>query len=157
LLIVLTVVAWVGRGNVGFLKSLAEPEVGVATLLMSAAILTVALRPSVATRFQELDVKMLAIDAGLFFGLATYSARSGNLWVICAAALQLISTTAHLARVTTPGMWRLGYQVMEEASSYPTLVLLAWGLWSRHLGARKAALSNSFSEGTAQMRRPPVR
>ncbi|WP_380782956.1 hypothetical protein [Sphingomonas sp. R86520] len=146
LLLTLTAIAWLGRPrSTTVATALREPETGVATLLLAAAVLTVLLRPSVATRFVGIDPSMVLIDAGLFVGLASYGVRSGRWWVLCAAALQLISTTAHLARVFTPDMWRLGYQVMEEASSYPTLMLLAWGVWSRHRRARSARRSSSFS------------
>lgn len=146
LLLTLAAIAWLDRPRpTGAATALREPETGVATLLLAAAVLTVLLRPSVATRFVGIDPSMVLIDAGLFVGLASYGVRSGRWWVLCAAALQLISTTAHLARVSTPDMWRLGYQVMEEASSYPTLMLLAWGVWSRHRRARSARRSSSFS------------
>lgn len=145
-LTVLTVLAWSWRdAGSRWWTALYQPEVGVATLLMTAALLTVGARPSFATRFAGLDLGMLTIDAGLFVGLATYGVRSGRWWVMAAAAFQLISATAHVARIVTPGMWRLGYQVMEEASSYPTLFLLAWGVWSHHRGAKKYAPSRTFS------------
>lgn len=146
LLTVLTALAWLGRDTAAhWTAAFREPETGVATLLMAAAVLTVVLRPAYATRFNGLDVSMLGVDLGLAIGLATYGVRSGKWWVLSAAALQLISTTAHLTRALTPGMWRLGYQVMEEASSYPTLLLLAWGVWSRHRSRRSGRRSRSFS------------
>ena len=145
-LILLTMLAWLGRDRrLAWPAALAEPETGVATLLAAAAVLTVFVRPAFAIRFKGLDPGLVAIDVSLFVGLAVYGVRSGRWWVLCAAALQLLSTTAHVARVTTPGMWRLGYQVMEEASSYPTLMLLGWGIWSRHLSARRSRRSRTFS------------
>lgn len=142
LLFALTVFAWSGRTNKpSSWSAIGEPEVGVASLLLAAAVLTVALRPAFGMRFNGVDLKMVVIDACLFVGLAAYGARSGRCWILCAAALQLLSTTAHFARATTPGMWRLGYQVMEEASSYPTLLLLAWGIWSRHRDASRSGRS----------------
>ncbi|MEG3159343.1 hypothetical protein U1763_02400 [Sphingomonas sp. LB2R24] len=146
LLFVLTAIAWWGRDrNASWRATLSQPEIGVATLLMAAALLTVAMRPSFATRFAGLDIGMLTIDVALFGGLAAYGARTGRWWVLAAAALQLVSATAHVTRMVTPGMWRLGYQVMEEASSYPTLMLLGWGLWSRHRIARNVERSRTFS------------
>lgn len=122
-----------------------QPELGVAVLLSSAALLTVLLRPAVTFRFVDLELAMLAIDFGLFVGLAAFAVRSGKGWILCAAALQLISATAHVARLMTPGMWRLGYQVMEESSSYPTLMLLAWGIWIHHRRAKTAVRSKTYS------------
>ncbi|MEG8016042.1 hypothetical protein [Sphingomonas sp. 22R3R2A-7] len=146
LLCVLTALAWSGREvRSQWWEALSEPEVGVATLMMVAAILTVVIRPSFVSRFSSIELAMFAIDVGLFVGLAIYAARSGRWWILAASALQLISTTAHVTRAVTPGMWRLGYQVMEEASSYPTLLLLAWGVWSRHRSAKSARRSSTFS------------
>ncbi len=146
LLCVLTALAWSGREvRSQWWEALSEPEVGVATLMMVAAILTVVIRPSFVSRFSSIELAMFAIDVGLFVGLAIYGARSGRWWILAASALQLISTTAHVTRAVTPGMWRLGYQVMEEASSYPTLLLLAWGVWSRHRSAKSARRSSTFS------------
>lgn len=146
LLIILSAVAWLGREKTETVWSvLLQPEVGVAALLVSAAVLTVVSRPAVTTRFDALQPEMLAIDAGLFVGLAAFAVSSGRAWATTAAALQLLSATAHVARLSTPGMWRLGYQVMEEASSYPTLLLLAWGLWNRHRRMRIAGRSKNYS------------
>lgn len=132
ILLSLVALAWASRTDrTTWWGALGQPEIGVAMLLLSAATLTALLRPAVGIRFVGLETTMLAIDLALFLALSFLGVSSGKWWVLCAAALQLISTTAHLARLTTPGMWRLGYQVMEEASSYPTLALLACGIWLR--------------------------
>lgn len=142
LLILLTTLAWLDRDRSDpWWCALGQPETGVATLLACAAVLTVVVRPAFATRFSDLAVGLATIDFALFVGLAVQAARSGRWWVMCAAALQLISATAHIARLSRPGMWRLGYQVMEEASSYPTLLLLAWAIWSHHRRATSAGRS----------------
>lgn len=127
----LTLLAWRGRRRSrGARAWLRQPTLAVAALYWGAALLTVVSNPSPPSRFFYLEPMLLLIDLGLFVGLALIGMRSGKGWVLCAAALQLISTAAHVARLTTPGMWRLGYQVMEEASSYPLLGLLAVGIWS---------------------------
>lgn len=129
----------------GSWKAFGQPELGVASLFVAAALLTVALRPVWATRFVDLDVAMLVVDLALLGGLTGFGLVAGRGWILCAAALQLISATAHLVRLTTPGMWRLGYQVMEEASSYPTLLLLAWGLWAHRRKTRTMPPSTTSS------------
>lgn len=130
-----------------------QPELQVAGLFWIAAVLTVALRPSLATRFHLLEPSLLLIDAGLFAGLAWVGVRSGRGWVLCAAALQLISAAAHVARLATPGMWRLGYQVMEEASSYPVLLLLGWGVLTHRAATRREGRSaRSYSPSVRRSR-----
>lgn len=153
LLTAVTAMAWSTYDGARPLRpALSEPEIGVATMLMSAAVLTVLLRPAFATRYDGIDWKMAAIDVLLVVGLVFHAAGSGRWWVICATALQLISTTAHMARAVTPGMWRLGYQVMEEASSYPTILLVGWGVLARYRRTRRDARSNSSSDARPRTR-----
>ena len=140
ILLVLSLLAWLGRDrSLPRARALQQATLAVAALYWISAILTVACKPSPAKRFFYLEPTMLLIDLGLFIGLAIIGVRSGKGWVLCAAALQLISTAAHVARLTTPGMWRLGYQVMEEASSYPLLMLLTIGIWSERIGTKRRA------------------
>ncbi|MBB3877022.1 MAG: hypothetical protein GY736_08950 [Sphingomonas sp.] len=125
--------------------SVTQPQLPVVAMFWTAAVLTVLLRPSVDQRFMYTEHALLLIDFGLFGGLAWVAVRSGKGWVLCTAALQLVSATAHLARLVTPNMFRLGYQVMEEASSYPTLVLLAWGLIGHARSRRRSERSRDLS------------
>jgi hypothetical protein len=148
LLIVLSILAWLERDRTSKGAScFRSPELSVVALCWIAAVLTIVFRLSVDDRFSYFDHSLLVIDLSLFAGFATVGVRSGKGWVLCAAALQLLSTAAHVTRLTTPGMWRLGYQVMEEASSYPVLALLGYGIWHRHRIARSAWRSRNSSEG----------
>jgi len=145
-LVALSVLAWRGRGHAqGIAEHLRQPELAVMALCWIAALATAVLGSSSATRFYNLERSLLVIDCGLLAGLTIIGVRSGKGWVLCAAALHLLSTTAHVARITTPGMWRLGYQVMAEASSYPVLLLLALGIWNRHRASRNAERSRNSS------------
>jgi hypothetical protein len=147
-LVILSVLAWFGRDSVRkTISAFSQPELAVTVLCWIAALMTMALRPSSATRFYNLECSVLVIDCGLFAGFTIIGARSGKGWVLCAAALQLLSTTAHVARLTTPFMWRLGYQVMEEASSYPVLLLLAYGIWKHRRASRTDGRSRTLSGG----------
>ena len=145
LLVVLTASAWWARDRPTVRPMVVlQPQLPVTVMFWTAAILTILLRPSPDARFIHTEHALLLIDFGLFGGLLWAGVRSGRGWVFCAAALQLISATAHLARLVTPGMFRLGYQVMEEASSYPTLALLAYGI-VRHVAARRRTVGSSIS------------
>jgi hypothetical protein len=140
LLIALSLLAWLWRDrSLTGAGLFSQPELAVAALCWAAALVTIACKPSTAIRFSYLEPALLLIDLGFFLGLAIIGVRSGKGWVLCAAALQLLSTGAHVARLTTPGMWRLGYQVMEEASSYPVLLLLGVGIWRRRLALKRGA------------------
>lgn len=147
LLIVLTAFAWLGRDRPTIRPVVvSQPQLPVTAMFWTAAVLTILMRSSPDARFIHTEHSLLLIDFGLFGALTWAGVRSGRGWVMCAAAFQLISATAHLARLVTPGMFRLGYQVMEEASSYPTLALLAYGIL-RHLAARRRTICSRTSSG----------
>lgn len=122
-----------------------QPQLPVVAMFWTAAVLTILLRPSLDRRFMYIEHALLLIDFGLFAGLAWAGVRSGKGWVLCTAALQLVSATAHVARIVTPNMFRLGYQVMEEASSYPTLLLLAFGILDHARRRRRSGRSDDWS------------
>lgn len=110
LLVVLTASAWWTRDRPTVPPMVvSEPQLPVAAMFWTAAVLTILLRPSLGARFIHTEHALLLIDFGLFGGLVWAGVRSGRGWVLCAAALQLVSATAHLARLVTPGMFRLGY------------------------------------------------
>lgn len=142
----LSALAWARRDRQsGGRTAPRQPELLVAAMFWIAGLLSAALRPSLSSRFAFYEPALLVIDFGLFAGLAWVGARSGKWWVLCTAALQLLSASAHIALLVTPSMWRLGYQVMEEASSYPLLVLLGYGIISRHLSRKSDARSRTYS------------
>jgi len=140
ILLALSLLAWLWRDrSLKPAETLVQPELAVVSLCWTAAIVTLVCKPPSAVRFFDLEPALLLVDIGLLVSLTIIGVRSGKGWVLCAAALQLLSTSAHVARLTTPGMWRLGYQVMEEASSYPILLLLAVGIWNRRRALKRGA------------------
>lgn len=155
LLAILTAMAWAWSDPVTpRWRAALQPEVAVAGLYWLAAAGST-LIPIGATLFARLEASILVIDVLLFAGLLVVALKFRKWWVTWAAALQLLASTAHVARLVTPSMWRLGYQVMEEASSYPALILLGIGIVQHRLQQRRNRLSGSSGWGDRQPRRRP--
>ncbi|SEM93778.1 hypothetical protein SAMN05192583_1588 [Sphingomonas gellani] len=104
----------------------------VATMYLAAAIGTLVLRPALAMRWRDVEPAILLVDVLLALGMMRLGIRSGKIWILTASALQILSSLAHLARAMDPTLWWFGYQLMEEAGSYPMLVLLAIGICQHH-------------------------
>lgn len=101
-----------------------------ASLYVLAALITLAVRPAWNVRYQNVEIGVLAIDVSLLIGLATIVYRTERRWPIVATALQAVSVLAHVAKALNPAFWRLAYALMSGASSYPTLAVLAVGIWT---------------------------
>lgn len=105
------------------------PEKAASLLYVAAAILTLAVRPLWSVRYHNVEIGVFAIDLGLLFSLAVIASKVDRVWPIIATALQAISVLAHVAKALNPSFWRLAYAMMAGASSYPTLIVLAVGIW----------------------------
>lgn len=117
-----------------------DPERKVAAMYLLAAIATLLVRPAVAIRYREVEVAVFVIDALLLLGLAVVAVRSDRWWPVCAAALQALTVLAHVGKVVNPDLWRYGYQLMAVWAAWPTVGLLAAGVWSHRRRARRLAV-----------------
>jgi len=95
--------------------------------------------------FFKVEAGLVVADAALLAALIAVAARYGRSWVILVAAFQLLSTLAHFARLIRADLTPLAYSLMESASSYPALILLAVGIVSHHRSARGDAAGSSSS------------
>lgn len=122
---------WVLLPAVAFcaLRSGKRPEQLAASMYMVAAIASILVRTRAA--YLHLEVGLFAIDLALLAGLIWLVISTNRLWPMPSAAAQAISCLAHLAKVFEPHSHWLGYQLMEEASGYPIIVLLAVATWTR--------------------------
>jgi hypothetical protein len=105
------------------------PERAAATAYLLAWLATELLQPDLYHRFRYMEAGVLVVDAALVAALAYLAIRSGRGWLIWATAFQLLSTSAHLARAMDPSFSALAYAIMEGASSYPTQIALAFGIF----------------------------
>ena len=113
--------AWVRGG---------KAEQATSAAYIAATILSVIVRPKLA--YFHVEWAIFATDLLLLAGLVWLAVKAGYMWLILSAALQALSCLAHLAELMEPRSYVLGYQLMAEVSGYPTLVLLAIGIWQHH-------------------------
>lgn len=120
-LMITAAAAWIWGGR---------PEKAVASMYVAAAVGTILVRPAMTIRYGSVEVSVFAIDVLLLIGLTIVVVRSDRWWTVCATALQSLTVLAHVGRMFNPHLWRLGYQMMAEWAAWPTLFLLAYGIWS---------------------------
>ncbi|HEX4693585.1 hypothetical protein [Sphingomonas sp.] len=116
------------------------PEKAASACYLAAATLSVALRPELGIKFHALDWSLVAIDTGLLCALLVIALRADRWWPMLATALQAVATLSHFAKIVDPTIYGLGYQLMEESSAYPTLLVLAWAIFrapDRREGTRR--------------------
>ena len=106
------------------------PERSAAAMYVVAALATVLVRPAFATRYQAVEPTVFLIDLILLVGLVTLTIRHDRWWPICATALQALAVLAHVGKLMNPDLWRFGYQLMAVWSAWPTVLILAAGVWS---------------------------
>lgn len=99
----------------------------VAALYVAALTASKLLKSEPAHDFFNVEAGLVVTDTALLAALIAVAARYGRTWVILTAAFQLLSTLAHFARLIRADLTPLAYSLMESASSYPALILLAVG------------------------------
>ncbi len=104
-------------------------ERAVATMYVTAGVVTILARPTFEARYQGVELSILAVDLMLFLGLAAVAARVGLWWTICAAALQCLTVLGHVGKMLNPHLLRLGYQLMATWAAWPAVALLGIGVW----------------------------
>lgn len=98
----------------------------VAWLFVAAFASTRLLKSSA---YGSLETGILIVDGTLLVVLAAITIRTGKGWLIWATAFQLIATLGHLGKLLNPELSRMGYSLMETASSHPTQIALAIGIY----------------------------
>jgi hypothetical protein len=124
------------------LKWGARPERQVAWMMTAGAIFSMIAMPSGTTRYQHIEWIVLAIDAAMFLGFTRVAIRSQRAWVIWAAGFQGVAVIGHIGKLMVPETTRMAYAIMEQASSYPTVIALLIGTWQYQRRAK--AISSRF-------------
>ncbi len=128
-ILVLAAWAWGGR-----------PEQVASWMYLVAAVASRLVRPISADAFVHLEWATLVIDGLLMVGLIGLALRSDRFWPLPSAALQVVSCLAHIEKMIEPRSYTLGYQMLAQASTYPTLLLLGLGIlrqWRRSRPERR--------------------
>lgn len=109
------------------------PERAASSCYLLAAVMSVATGPILSAKFHRFEGSLALIDAILLASLLLIALKADRWWPILATALQAVGTLSHIAKLINPKIYGLGYQMMEESSAYPALLVLAVGIWrTRH-------------------------
>lgn len=103
---------------------------GAAILFIGSVLTDVAFVPGIL-HFVSVERGVLVVDVGVLAAFVILALRSDRYWPIWIAALQLIGTLAHFAKLADPTMMPVGYAFLLAAWAYPMLALIAIGTW-RH-------------------------
>ncbi len=115
------------------------PERRVIALFLIAAFLSYWSQPDDLGTVPRVLLALLVIDLAVTIGLAWIGIRHRRTWCLVAAALQIVSTLAHVGRMIDPVMDLNVYAIMEGASSIPQLILLAVAIWRHPRGQEGTA------------------
>lgn len=108
------------------------PERIGALVLLVGSVLSTALMSPAASRFSGVEMGVLAVDVAVLFAYLALALLTDRYWPLWTAALQLIGVLAHIARLADPDMLRNGYAFLLAFWSYPMLLTIVLGTWSRH-------------------------
>jgi hypothetical protein len=108
------------------------PERAGALVITVGALLTLALYSPAATRFNQPEVYVLAVDVAVLAAYVWRAISTDRYWPLWTAALQLIGVLAHVAKLADPVMLRNGYAFLVAFWSYPMLLTIALGTWQHH-------------------------
>ena len=107
-----------------------RPERAAATMYLGAMAASAVGRSDNAYLHPELAV--CVVDVLLLIGLIWLSLAADRFWPLPSAAFQALSCIAHFQKAIEPGSYTVGYQLLAEVSTYPTLLLLAAGTVRAH-------------------------
>lgn len=113
----------------------------VAAMFAGAALLSIVTRAlNLGSLFyvSKFEPVVVLIDLGLLTGLTITAIKARKWWIICEAALLMTTMSAHILKALGVPMSWLAYALMSGAASYPTQVLLLFGIVAHHRRARRA-------------------
>jgi hypothetical protein len=127
-----------------FLRGGAPERIGAGIYLFGTA-LTVAAAWESSNRFGSLEVGILVVDIAALAAFVVLALRANRFWPLWVAALQLLATAGHLAKLLEPNMIRWAYAFLLGAGSYPTLLLFALGTFRHQQRLKKFGVDRSWS------------
>lgn len=84
-----------------------------------------------------LEQGVAMLDIGLLIAFLMLSLCDPKTWLLITTAFQLLSASAHLARMIDVGMSPLAYAILMGSGGYPILILLAAGILAKARQQRK--------------------
>lgn len=125
-----------------------------AALYVVAAVATALLREHGPTRYDDVAITSFVIDMALLAGLLVIVVKVDRWWPIVSAALQLLTVSGHVAKLTDTALPPMAYFMTQVASSFPSLALLAVGVWT-HRRARNTSAGSWRRAAPPRPERPP--
>lgn len=118
----------------------ASSEIAVAFAYLVATDSQKIAEGSGARMFAHFEGTVAVIDVALFVALLLVALQNQKKWMICCAALQLLSLFAHFGKLTDQAMSPLAYAILMGSGGYPSQILLSIGIGSRIAHARRASV-----------------
>lgn len=115
-------------------------ELVVAASYLAATLLQKALEGIAGPMFAGFEPFVAMIDFALAIGLVLLAVRDPRTWILCAAALQLVVSFAHIGKLLDPSMSRLAYAILMGSGGYPSQILLSIGIALHGMRARNVAI-----------------
>lgn len=112
-----------------------ETERFVAWAFVIATLIQKLTKSLFGPMFSQFEPLAAAVDFGLLFVLLRTAIRLPRGWLLGAAALQLLSSLGHIARLADVDMTPLAYAILMGSGGYPTQALLIYGI----ITARRAS------------------
>ncbi|WP_156405263.1 hypothetical protein [Sphingomonas sp. Root710] len=107
-----------------------------------SAYLSVLLREPSEDPFGQVEVQVLSVDIALLVILLIVAFPSRKYWPLWVVAMQGMTLLAHFLPLM-PNMLPWTYYNAEALWSYPTLVVLAFGIYNHHKAKISAGLATS--------------
>jgi hypothetical protein len=104
-------------------------------VLLGGSVLTRVAVSRTASAFIDVASGVLLIDLACLVCFVLIALKSDRFWPLWLAALHLVGTLAHLARMIAPEIIPASYVLLLVVWSWPMLFLLLWASWtspSRH-------------------------
>ena len=112
-----------------------------AILLLGGSLLTMLAGSPAGLRFVDVETWILIVDIAVLLGFLALALLSDRYWPLWTAALQLIGTLGHLAKLADLDMPRNGYSFLQAFWSYPMMLTIAIGIWRYHRRTRETKAS----------------
>jgi hypothetical protein len=128
----------------------AAPERIGACVIGIGSVLSLVAASSPGARFGSVEIGVFLVDLvalAVFVGLALLAERHWPLWV---AALQVIGTAGHAAKLADPEVIPLAYAFVLAFWVYPMLLLIVLGTWNHQRRLAKFGVDKSWSSSSGR-------
>jgi hypothetical protein len=136
------------------LKGGAPERVG-ATVIGVGSILSLVAVSGPGGRFGAVEVGVLMVDLAASVAFVILALRAERYWPLWVAALQVIGTTGHAAKLMDPSVIRSAYAFVLAFWTYPMLLLVVVGTWQHQKRLTRFGVDRSWSNSFGRSGRQP--